>query len=47
MSLPEIPDAIHALPLSDRLRLVEQLNSEAVSESRYRLGSPASDGLDA
>ncbi|MDF3068873.1 MAG: hypothetical protein K0R38_4474 [Polyangiaceae bacterium] len=32
MTVREILDAIHALPRPDRLRLVEQLNEEAVSD---------------
>jgi hypothetical protein len=32
MTVREILDAIHALPRPDRLRLVEQLNDEALSE---------------
>ena len=32
MTVREILDAIHALPRPDRLRLVEQLNDEAMSD---------------
>ena len=32
MTVREILDAIHALPRPDRLRLVEQLNEEAVTD---------------
>jgi len=32
MTVREILDAIHALPRPDRLRLVEQLNDEALSD---------------
>ena len=32
MTVRELLDAIHALPRPDRLRLVEQLNGEAVSD---------------
>lgn len=32
MTVREILDAIHALPRLDRLRLVEQLNDEAMSD---------------
>lgn len=41
MTVREILDAIHALPRPDRLRLVEQLNNEALSD---RL-SPVSSSL--
>jgi len=48
MTVREILDAIHALPRPDRLRLVDQLNDEAMSDrlSTVELQPPPGSMLD-
>ena len=48
MTVREILDAIHALPRPDRLRLVDQLNDEAMSDrlSAVELQPPPGSMLD-